>query len=201
MKRFWDPFKGNIRNPGEFVFIYILIDAIVIACLIMVINAGAPVVADDLQHASVTFETFMPSAEDSSDLWLSVSGESMNYMLRSYESTLAFSEVFVEKCQNGELFQIGYTTVQKADPPFHILYEIVDRNDTAYLTLERMNEYYNTGVVGLYGLFGGLALAWNVYIVLSIIVGRHPERFPRGFIGLFFKSGSLKSSKRHSRRR
>lgn len=183
------------------MFFYILIDAIVIACLIMVINIGAPVVADDLQHASVTFETFIPSAEDPSDLWLSVSGESMNYMLRSYESTLTFSELFVEKCRNGELFQIGYTTVQKANPPFHILYEIVDRNDTAYLTLEHMNEYYNTGVAGLYGLFGGLALAWNVYIVLSIVVGRHPERFSLRFIGLFFKSGSMKSSKQHSRRR
>ena len=201
MKRFWDPFGGNIRNPGEFVFFYILMELIIISCLVMIACYSDPVTASDLTYSDVIFDTCTPNPDDKSDLHLSASGEEMHYELRSYENTLVSPEVFLDRCRKGNSFQIGFTTVEKAKPPYHILYEIIDNNGTVHLTLDTMNAYHTFGTVWMYVLFGGLAVIWNVYVIFSIMVGRHPEHFTPAFARLFFKPGCIKRSSPKPKRR
>jgi len=201
MKRFWDPFRGNVRNPGEFVFFYILMELIIISCLVMIACYSDPVTASDLTYSDVIFDTCTPNPDDKSDLHLSASGEQMYYELRYYESTLQSPELFIERFRKGDSFQVGFTTAEKADPPFHILYEIIGSDDTVHLTLESMNAHYTIGVIGMYALFGSLAVISTIYIILSIIVGRHPEWFTPRFTRLFFQPGYIKRSARKQKRR
>jgi len=200
MKRFWDPFGGNIRNPGEFVFFYILMELIIISCLVMIACDSDPVTASDLTYSDVIFDTCTPNPDDKSDLHLSASGEQMYYELRYYKNTLVSPELFMERCRKGDSFQVGFTTAEKADPPFHILYEIIGSDDTVHLTLESMNVHYTIGVIGMYALFGSLAVISNIYVILSIVVGRHPEWFTPRFASLFFKPGYIKRSARKQKR-
>lgn len=201
MKRFWDPFGGNVNSPGEFVFFYILIDLIVISCLVMIARNADPVTVSDLTYSDVIFETCAPNPDDESKLHLSVSGEQMHYELRSYKNTLVSPELFTESLRKGESFRIGFTTAEKGDPPYHILYEIIGSDDTVHLMPESMNIRHTIGIIGMYVLFGGLAVICNIYIILSIVVGRHPEWFTPRFARLFFKPGYIKhSAQKHMRR-
>lgn len=200
MKRFWDPFRGNVRNPGEFVFFYILINLIVISCLVMIASNADPVTVSDLQYSDVIFENCTPNPDDESDLDLSVSGEQMYYEIISYENTLISPELFMESYRKNESFQIGFTTVEKADPPYRILYEINGNDDTVHLTLDTMNAYHTSVTHELYAIFGSLAVIWNIIIILSIIIGRHPEWFTPRFARLFFKPGYIKRSARKQKR-
>ena len=61
--------------------------------------------------------------------------------------------------------------------------------DTALLTFEdsqRLHQYEYWLLIPFMGLF---TLLWAVFVVFSIRVGRHPERYSKRVIRLFFKEG------------
>ena len=132
---------------------YILMELILISCLVIIACYDDPVTVSDLTYSDVIFETCTPNPDDESDLHLTASGEQMYYELRYYESTLQSPELFMERFRKGDSFQVGFTTAEKADPPFHILYEIIGSDDTVHLTLESMNVHYTIGVIGMYAVF------------------------------------------------
>ena len=184
-----DIFNGNVNAPGEFIFIYALISIMCIATLIFFAVSSAPKDPDALQYDDVRFSRY--EIEDAS-LHLYVEGKDQYYSVPGYQETLTNAEGFLRLSTDDAVFRIGYVSYPKADPPHMGLESITDANGTVYLTTEAVHAYRWADAPAFYAFFGGITIVWLVFVLLSIYIARHPERFSRRTIRLFFKDGVIR---------
>ena len=184
-----DIFNGNVNAPGEFIFIYALISIMCIAVLIFFAVSSAPKDPDGLQYDDVRFSRY--EIEDD-HLHLYIDGKDQYYSVPAYQETLTDAEGFLRLSMDDTVFRIGYVSYPKADPPHKGLESITDANGTVYLTAEAVHAYRWGDAPAFYAFFGGITIVWLVFVLLSIYIARHPERFSRRTIRLFFKDGVIR---------
>ncbi len=189
----FDIFNGNVRNPGEFILIYSLIGLICLATLIGFAICSAPKSPEKLQYTSVQFTKY---EIDDGKLLLYAEGSEWYYCVPAYQETMTNPSDFLQQCKAGTVFQVGYEDYPKADPAYFGLERISDENGTVYLTMEAIHEHRWGDAPKFYGIFGAITAICFLFIILSIYVGRHPERFSRRTVRLFFKDGYLQSGKK-----
>ncbi len=115
----FDIFNGNIKNPGELIFLYALIGILCIATLVFfALNSDVKSPAD-LQYASVEFARY---EIDDDNLLLYANGCDQFYSIPGYRETLTDWEVFLSLCRDHTVFHVGYTDYPLADQPFLLLF-------------------------------------------------------------------------------
>lgn len=190
----FDIFNGNVHNPGEFVFIYSLIGIMCIATLIFFAVCSAPKSYDDLQYTDVQFTRYVIRDEH---LLLYTDVSENYYSVPAYQETLSDPEGFLRMCDSHAVLHVGYVDYPKADTPHRGLESIQDMKGTVYLTMEAVHAYRWGEAPFFYAFFGGLTVVLFIIFAFSIYVGRHPYRFSRRIIRLFFKPGVIR--RYHSR--
>ncbi len=191
-KNRFDVFNGNVRNPGEFIFIYSLIGVMCIAMLIFFAVCSAPKSYEDLQYSNMRFTRY----EIQDDLLLLyIDGSDKYYSIPAYQETMTNPEDFLCLCKSGAVFHAGYVDYPKADKPHFGLESISNMNGTVYLTMEAVHEYRWGDAPAFYATFGGITIIWFIIVGISIYIGRHPEQFSRRTIRLFFKDGVIRRYK------
>lgn len=191
-KKKFDIFNGNVRNPGEFVFIYSLIGVMCIVTLVIFAVFSAPRTAEDLQYSEIVFSKY----EVQDDLLLLyIDGSDKYYTVPAYQETITNPEDFLRLCKSGAVFHAGYVDYPKADEPHFGLESIQDTNGTVYLTMEAIHQYRWGDAPAFYAIFGGITMIWFIIVVISVYIGRHPEQFSRRTIKLFFKDGYIRRYK------
>ena len=184
-----DLFYGNVESPGEFIFVYILIGAVIVGMLILITVDFAPKSPGDLDYATLSFDRYEVVEER---LQLYTSDDPMYYSIIGYRETMTDSETFLAHCDAGEKFTIGYTMYAKADEPHYGIECMTGKDGRTHLTMEAVHDYRYGDAWALYLIFGGFGLLWFVYVAMSIYVGRHPEKFSPRFVYLcFFKPGYI----------
>lgn len=187
-----DIFNGNVNNPGEFVFIYALIGIICIATLIAVAVSSAPKSYENLQYTNLQFTRYEIQDEH---LHLYTDESDTYYSVPAYQETLTYPEDFLRSITDGNVFCVGYVDFPNADVLHFGLESIQDQGGTVYLTMEAIHEYKWGDVPAFYAIFGGVTALWFLIVIMSICIGRHPERFSRRTIKLFFKDGAIRRYK------
>lgn len=185
----FDIFNGNVNNPGEFVFIYSIIGLMCLAVLIYFIVSSAPKDPEDLQYATVQFTRYEICDEH---LHLYADGREEYYSVPAYQETLTEPEAFLRLCDHHAVLYVGYSYYPKAPEPYFGLEYIETENGTVYLTMEAVHEYRWGDAPAFYAICGGITFLWLLIVFGSVFVGRHPERFSRRTIGLFFKDGVVR---------
>ncbi len=191
-KNRFDVFNGNVRNPGEFIFIYSLIGVMCIAMLIFFAVCSAPKSYEDLQYSNMRFTRY--EIQDGL-LLLYIDGSDKYYSIPAYQETMTNPEDFLCLCKSGAVFHAGYVDYPKADKPHFGLESIRNMNGTVYLTMEAVHEYRWGDAPAFYAIFGGITIIWFIIVGISIYIGRHPEQFSRRTIRLFFKDGVIRRYK------
>ena len=186
-----DIFNGNVNNPGEFIFVYALVFVLCAGMIIFIAINSATENPGGLYVSSLAFSRCEIHEEN---LRLYVDNESMYYGIPAYEKVLSDADKFILLCESGMSFDVGYAIYDKADTPHYGIESIIGKDGAIYLSTKAIHDYQRSVVRTLYLIFGGFELIWLFYIFMSIYIGRHPQKFSRRFIRLFFKDGYIKIS-------
>ena len=193
-----DLFNGNVEEPGVFIICYVLVGLLCIGAILFVAIDSAPRGADDLEYASLAFERY--EIEDNS-LHLYAQNDRMYYWIPAYDELLLDAEKFLTICDSGAAFEIGYILYDHADVPYYGVESIAGEDGTIYLTMEAIYNYHLGNIWPLYLILAGLGFVWFAYVAAAVYVGRHPERFSRRVIHMFFRDDDIRKPDNKTRKR
>lgn len=180
----WDPFHGNIRDPSQFVWAYLLVTVMLIAIFFIAAFSAAPHTPEDL-----TYETFTPTGWhlEENTLTLCSPESELPYRIWDFSEITHDPDSLLAACENGERFLLGYCPFPKADTPYNRIEALTSSDGTEYLTLEQTNAHYASGMTVFYILYAIILLCWLSLILLSIHIGRNTKKYSRRLVYCLFK--------------
>lgn len=178
-----DIFKGNIEQAGIMIFLYVLIGLLFLAMIVFVMIDFMPVTAKDLEYKTLSFESY---EVQEGYLLLYTAENTECYSIPAYCELLENPESFIELCNSGKSFEVGYRFDEENDVRYYDVHSIAGQDEQVYLTPEIVHSYRCEDIWKLYLIFGVLGLLYFAFVAMSIYVGRNPERFSRKFVRLFF---------------
>ncbi len=178
-----DLFHGNVSNPREHLFAYLVGLLIPIGMIVAIAIGSAPVHEDDLTWRDITAAQVQADQED---LWLVPVDDALHYRIDYYQQVLPAD--FLTRFEENTVFHVGYLLNERSDPPYAQVEYLAGQDGTVFLTLEEAHDAMQDEIRIVQCVIAGLALLWSVFSGLSIYVGRHPERFSRRVICMFFRA-------------
>lgn len=185
----WDVFNGNLENPGTVLVTH---GMLILLCLGMMIcfpifyshyNANPSLVPE-----IVTFSRY---EVDQADLLLYTDSSDVVYELSDYRKKMADPVSLLARCGTDERFWVQYEVYGKEDSVFYGLWSISGEDGSDYLTLAECRRYIRRTILAFCATWAVPLLFLVFLLVMSIRVGRHPERYSRRFVYLFFKPGYI----------
>ena len=182
----WDPFNGHVDNPGQFVFVYLLLLVFLPGTILVCWLVTEPTPMEEMTFLCSAVDQVWVTEDDKTDLVVCASGKELE--IWGYEHTLSNPEAFWNACETGAVFTIGYRTVTNDDGQitcFSAEY-IQDSDGQVWITPEEARNHRFREVAVIFGI---LEVVWLVYCGASIYVGRNPHKFSKKTVRLFFQEG------------
>ena len=184
-----DIFKGNVKNPGEFLFIFILIGALMIGLLAFTVCDRIFRVhsEDNTDRRDIT----VASCTEKDGGLVLMGADNMRYEIYG-DVDAQTAEAIAQVCSEGaHVTAYTVTATSKNNEDYYVVWALRDA-DTYVLTFDMMNNQYRQEHKPVIITFSVMLFLWGAIVAMSIIVGRHPERFSRGVKRLFFKDGYIR---------
>ena len=180
-----DLFRGNVASPGEFIFAFILVYAVLLIVFVVLLIVSRPLAADDLEFTTISPTRYSLEEED---ILLYIPQSDLHFELNS--KLLEDPQGFLALCTQEEL-TLGVQYVDNADTPYYKICCITRADGSQLLSLDRYNAERRGGF-----LFGCCMLLipvglWTGVVAMVITVGRHPEKSPPWFTYLFIQKTAL----------
>lgn len=189
-KRPWyDLFNGNIRDPAQFTFAYLLVTVLLIGILLIALFSASPHSSSDLQYVTFAPECWVL---ENDTLSLFDSENALPYRIWDFSEVISAPDALITACEDGILLHIGYCFFPNAEVPYNRIEAISSQDGSIYLTLEQFNAHYLSGMRFFYILYTIILLCWLTLIGLSIHIGRNPQKYSRRLVLWFFKEHHLK---------
>jgi hypothetical protein len=183
----WDIFAGNVHGSGGYVLTFSLVLLLFAVGFSVMIKAYAKRWEPEVYLVTAFTE---PSVKDH-DLTVVSAMDGKSYVLSSYEEKLDSPESFFSMCDGQNEFSVGYAQIGVKNRRNELI-SITNKNGEEILTLDTVNTFYRKQImIGAYCI-GGAFMIWVALMSLTIIVGRHPDRFSPRVVKLFFRSGHVK---------
>lgn len=182
----FDIFKGNVKDPAGFVIAYVLFIVISIWFLIYSIY---PIYVPSTPDNTIKHSTRFVSCEIKSKEIILTSSDNQLYKICFIDRQFNAKEI-QNLCDEKKVVTT-YSDTPWHEKSYYPLKAIV-YNDTYLLSFEETNrlekeEYILSVVLGV-----AMSLAFGMYVIFSIIVGRNPKKFSKQIVKLFFKNGYIK---------
>lgn len=184
-----DPFRGQVKGYGEFVFVYAMIYGVLIAILLF---TGFSALNDlsgrvEILHERVVMERAETGTvgKDRDDLFLYASGESVPFKVTAYQDYEADWVRILNAASLPRAFDVWYDKTD-ADEPRYNVRALADEN-TQYVTLEASDRRIRDTLAQVHAIFTVMLLVWTAIVAASIVVGRTPRRYSPKVRRLFFK--------------
>ena len=183
-----DLFRGNIRNPGNFLFAYILMGSCCIGFLIFLIcTAFLPSTPENTVEQALYFSSCR--IEDRNIVLISSNPEEYRISFFDEETDLQG----IRAVCDGQTPLTVYS--KRMDPddgePWYSVRAILSRDKTILSFDEadrlRRQEYWPLPLFGFV-----FCLLWAAYVIGSIVVGRNPKKYSKRTVRLFFKDDYVK---------
>ncbi len=178
----WDPFNGHVDSPGEFLFLYALVEVLLIGTMIFGMASMEPWPEKELTF----YEGPLQVLEENTFSALLLA-DSREIQVNDYLRSLMKQEAFFQACRQGQVFTLGYRPL--TDEGEIIGYEAELIRDGAGKTWRTPKDGYHSDLVLLGGLLLGMQVLWLGIVALSIRIGRNPQKYPKRVIRWFFKDG------------
>ncbi len=177
-----DIFNGHIDNPGEFIFIYAMLAVISIGCTILcVVFLLSPLKEEDTMHKTVAFI----SCEQKEDELILDDGSEMIYRLRFSPEDIPIENILAV-CNGETHLDVYVKEITPDDDPAYFDIKAIYHDEEAVFSFEDYNTLNREGAGTIILFFVGLNILWGAVIVVSIIVGRNPNKYRR-VVYWFFK--------------
>ena len=139
--------------------------------------------------------TFSRYEADRSDLLLYTDSSVIAYQISNYRKKMEDPALFLARCGADQRFQVQYAVYGKEDSVYYGLWSISGEDGTDYLTLAESRIYLRRNFLGASAILAVPLLALVFLLVMSIRVGRHPERYSRRFVRFFINTDYLRTKK------
>ena len=182
-----DIFNGNIQDSGGFIFVYALLELFLIGFLIFILyytygNAS-------MKNVGKSTVIFSECVLDDDTLKLTSSdGE-------KYELSFLSDDFNTDKikaiCDGSTYCDVYAKKITPDNGSEYYSIKAIFASDTEILSFEETREMYikENRVILLFPI--GALILWTAFIVLSIIVGRNPQKFSKRFAKFFFQEGYI----------
>lgn len=182
-------FNGNVYDTGCFVLVYILIFAVLLVSLV----------------AFVDYAFFSPSTPDNTicqnvcfDLCNKIENELVlkstnNSIYKIYFNEDEFDpDVIYDVCDGKTYVTVYSKMITPDDEEDYYSIKAVSFSDKYLLSFEQTNNWHKqeSWVVIIY--ISAMLILWCVYVVLSIIVSRNPQKYSRKVVKIFFRDGYVR---------
>lgn len=179
----FDLFRGNISNPGELLFVYILVGLIAVGLLVFVsvYVFTTSFTENNTKRAEVVFESF--KLEDDTVFMTNAAGDV--YKIRSVPDD--FDTAAMREIADAHKEVTVYYDVHKRDNgPDHALIRAIRDGEREIFTFEESSALHTREYWPLIPFVSLFSLLWGAYIAFSVVVGRNPKKY-RKIIHWFFK--------------
>lgn len=182
-------FRAHVRNPGEFLFVFILLIVFVVGmggwCAWMI---WTPLDGSDCETLSLIFTDW--TVEDHY-LILTAEGYDEVFEIRGFPEYASCPEALLEQCDGETVFTAYARRIDgDGDPDYYWLQSLEDEG-IAYLTLEDATAQRRSELPMLMMFFGGFLSLVLILAGLMYLVGCNPERFPKWLVKGLFKEGYI----------
>lgn len=182
-----DIFNGNIQDSGGFIFVYALLEVFFIGFLIFILyytygNASMK----NVEKSTVIFSECV--LDDDTLKLTSSDGE-------KYELSFLSDDFNADKikaiCDGSTYCDVYARKITPDNGSEYYSIKAIFVSDTEILSFEETREMYikENRVILLFPI--GALILWTAFIVLSIIVGRNPQKFSKRFAKFFFQEGYI----------
>ena len=183
-----DIFNGNVQDAGGFLFAYALIGVICIGLLIFAIYLTyAPNTPNNTVQQSISFVSY----ENKGEKIVLTSADNKIYIIDFIDKQ--FNTKNIQMLCNEKTVVTTYSikVTPKYEESYHSL-KAVEYNDNYILSFEETTRLHRQEYTRFIILAVVMCLAWGIFVVFSIIVGRNPKKFSKRVVRLFFKNGYVK---------
>lgn len=187
-----DIFNGNIRSPGEFLFVFISIGAICIALLIFTIYiclSSQPSTPNDTVKQQVVFQSCQKKGGD----WILKATDGKIYKIEDAYKSLDAGSIS-SLCDGRTLLTTYSNEVSRSrhNKQFYYSVKAIVRDGEYVLTFDQTHQFEKHGGLILIFFVLGINLIWGIFVTSAIIVGRNTTKFNPKIVEIFFKSGVIK---------
>lgn len=179
-------FGGNVANPGEFIFVYILIGILPVATAAFILYQFRDISPEELEtvRGQISEYYFDKQEEDSSRMRLAAEGSDREFFTWELSPGSVEYAAFLTDVQQGESFELSVIPGDADAEGAARIYRLSGSRE--YISLDDHNVSAKadrqTGLL----LCGALLALWLLYIAVSSYIMCHGDKYPR-LLRLFVK--------------
>lgn len=184
-----DLFNGNVEDVGGFLFAYISLSVMIVAFAIFVVWYVylTPNTVQNTLERQVSFTSCVAGADE----MVLTSSDREIYKIKFMGED--FDAGGLQAICDGQTIVTTYAKeVTPDDGEDYYSIKAILSGDTYLLSFEETNRWHREEYWPMIFFPIIFAIVWGLYIAGSIIVGRHPKKFSKKVIRLFFKDGYVK---------
>ena len=184
-------FGGNVYNPGEFVFIFILIGLIPVAAALFLLHTGRAISPEELRQETCTVTSYQFTENEDGDkrLELELPEHAAVFYTWNIQPDSAEMAQMEQEIAEKAVFTISYPKTDQ-DKKDQIPIIQLESADHVYLSLADYNHDTLKARNELILLSGGFEVLWLLSVLAFSYVVRHADKYPK-LVKLFVKSSYL----------
>lgn len=182
-----DIFNGHVKDVTGFYVAYGLVSVILVGFIVfMVCDICIPKNVNNTVEQTVTFI----SCDVKEDEVILTSADDNIYKIQYAAEQINIQEI--KTICNGKSKVTTYSKEVTPDneEDFYSI-KAIKYNDRYLLSFEEENKLYRQEGLPIVALFLFMLLVWAAFIVVSVIVGRNPQKFSKKVVKMFFKDGYI----------
>ncbi len=183
-------FRKNVKQPVSFIVIYSLMMALCIIMIVIISVLGFKQTrAEELTYADVTVKDLETVK---SDIRITTHETDYYFVLCGHKKLLKDDPELIEKLsESGAAFRFGYEMLGSTGKEYGFVSNVLLQDGTELLSIETANIYgRNNTILGI-AFFSGFFVLFLFSMLITVRIGRHPERYSKRIKRLFFKDGYI----------
>lgn len=175
-------FRGNVRNPKEFIVLWGIMGAMIVGFGVIVIHGSPLLKLEELNFAETVLSGLEERYDEGNTPILKLVQDKENYyILYRYDEVLTDYEGLKAEVEAGKPFRIYYEASETEDY-VHYYVRQLECGETIYYSLAQ----HNKETYQVWALVGGVVVLWALFVAVSWYVMSHADKYPR-LVKLFVK--------------
>ncbi len=183
-----DIFKGNIKDSASLVIAYTIVEVLLIGFLALILYMTyGNFATNNLENTQVIFSECI---EKNDTLYLTAN-DGYDYRI-SFLTDDFDTDKIKSICDGKTICSVYSQRITPDDEDDYFSIKAVSISNECILSLDETKKLHINEYKPLIFIPIVLLALWNIFVILSIIVGRNPQKFSRKFVKLFFKEGYVR---------
>lgn len=182
-----DIFNGNVKDAGGFIFVYIfvsLVFLILLSIIVYIVYFNTASASNTDKH-TVTFVSYQKNSKDI----IFKSDDDRIYKIKNWDR-LMYQEDADLLC-DGRTKTVYSTLISPDEQEPYNSIKAIEYKGEFILSFDETNRAYREENQAAVIIVAVICLVWCVVVAVSINVGRHPHKYSKWFVRLFFKDGYI----------